>query len=108
MRAHEIGAKKNRHYRRLFSFGGGLDGRDCDAEDQGNDDTGSNERGNHRPIVIAFYAKRLPLRVLVAFAVIHQLILRNLDPRIFSYNAHPSAPVSFNRRRMASAWRSPR
>jgi hypothetical protein len=28
MRAHEIKAKKKRHYRRLFSFGGGLNSRD--------------------------------------------------------------------------------
>jgi len=108
MRAHEIEAKKNRHIRRLFSFGGGLNSRDCDAEDQGNYDTGSNERGDHGPIIVAFNAERFPVRVLVSFEIIHQLILRNLDPRIFSYNARPSAPVSFNRRVMVAAWRSPR
>ena len=91
-----------------FHLVGGLNGRDCNAEDQGNDDTGSNERGDHRPIILAFYAKRFPVRVLVSFEIIHQLILRNLDPRAFSYNARPSAPVSFNSRLMASAWRSPR
>ena len=34
-----------------------LNGRDCDTEDQGNDDTGSNERGHHGPIIFAFNAK---------------------------------------------------
>ena len=58
MRSHEIEAKKNRHYRRLFLFGGGLNGRDCDAKDQGNNGAGRNERGDHGPVVVAFYAER--------------------------------------------------
>jgi hypothetical protein len=83
-RSLEIEAKKNRHNRRLFSFGGGLNGRDCDAKNQGNYGAGCDKRWDHGPIIIGFYAERLPLRVLVAFAVIHQLTLRNLDPRAFS------------------------
>ena len=42
---HKIRAKKNRHIRRLFSFGGGLNGRYCNAKDQGNHDTNRNQRG---------------------------------------------------------------
>jgi hypothetical protein len=64
MRAHEIEAKKNRHIRRLFSFGGGLNSRDCDTEDQGNDDTGSNERGHHGPIILAFNTEWLSVLIL--------------------------------------------
>ena len=109
MRSHEIEAKKNRHIRRLFSFGGGLNGRDCDAKDQGNNGAGRNERGDHGPIIVAFNAEGNPgFSSWLFFPIAHQLILRNLDPRAFSYNARPSAPVSFNSRRMASAWRSPR
>ena len=44
-RSHEIEPKKNRHIRRLFSFGGGLNGRYCNAKDQGNHDTNRNQRG---------------------------------------------------------------
>ena len=43
---------------------GGLNGRDCDSEDQGNDDTGSNERGYHWPIIVAFYDERLSVLIL--------------------------------------------
>ena len=64
MRSHEMNAKKNRHYRRLFSFGGGLNGRDCDAKDQGNDRTGRNQRGDHGPIIIGFYAEWLSILIL--------------------------------------------
>ena len=82
---------------------GGLNGRDRDCKNEGNDNGGRDNRRDHRPIVVTFYSERLPLRVLVAFAISHQLTLRNLDPRAFSYSASPSAPVSFKRRRMASA-----
>lgn len=81
---HEIKAKKNRHIRRLFSIGGGLNGCDCDTEDQCVDHAACYQRGDHGPIIVAFNAEGLPLRVLVVFAIIHQLTLRNLDPRIFS------------------------
>ena len=64
MRSHEIEAKKNRHIRRLFSFGGGLNGRDCDAKDQGNNGAGRNERGDHGPIIVAFNAERLSVLIL--------------------------------------------
>jgi hypothetical protein len=103
MRAHEIKAKKNRHYRRLFSFGGGLNSRDRDTEYQGYDGAGCDNRGYHRPIIVAFYAKQSWVFVLGVFPMAHQLILRNLDPRAFSYNARPSSPVSFKRRSMMRA-----
>ena len=104
----KLGRKKTGIFAGFSHLLGGLNGRDCDTEDQGNDHTGRDKRGDHRPIILAFNAERFPVRVLVSFEIIHQLILRNLDPRTFSYNARPSAPVRFNRRRMASAWRSPR
>jgi len=64
MRAHEIKAKKNRHIRRLFSFGGGLNGRDCDTEDDCDDDTGCDNRGDHGPIIITFNTEGLPIFIL--------------------------------------------
>jgi hypothetical protein len=64
MRAHEIKAKKNRHYRRLFSFGGGLNSRDRDAEDDCDDDTGRDNRGYHRPIIVTFYSEWLSILIL--------------------------------------------
>ena len=47
-----------------FHLVGGLNGRDCDAKDQGNDGAGRNQRGDHGPIIIGFYAEWLSILIL--------------------------------------------
>jgi len=56
--------KKTGIFAGSFHLVEGLNGRDCDTEDQGYQHTGSNERGDHGPIIFAFNAERLSILIL--------------------------------------------
>ena len=60
----KLGRKKTGIIAGSFHLVGGLNGRDCNAKDHGNDDTGSDKRGYHRPVVVAFNAERLSVLIL--------------------------------------------